>query len=53
MDDFVRLVERMRDAQDEYFRDPGLDALVAAKKLEREVDDRIRMAKSGQKELFQ
>ena len=52
MDDFVALVERMRTAQKEYFRNPGYDSLVASKKLEREVDDRIQTAKSGQQELF-
>lgn len=38
---FFELVSKMRDKQKEYFRTRDKNALVASKRLERQVDDEI------------
>lgn len=42
--EFYALVERMRNAQKEYFRTRDKSALSASKQLEREVDEAIKKA---------
>ncbi|MEO1082426.1 MAG: hypothetical protein AAFY29_22920 [Pseudomonadota bacterium] len=51
LEDFMSLVQRMRDAQTEYFRTRDRNVLQRSKALEREVDEAIRTA--TQMGLFQ
>lgn len=52
--EFYALVERMRNAQKEYFRTRDKGVLSMSKQLEREVDIEIKRAKQedGQTSLF-
>lgn len=50
--DFVRLVERTREAQRTYFRERSHVAMMDAKALERELDRRIDELKDHQRKLF-
>jgi hypothetical protein len=51
--EFIQLVERMRNAQREYFRTKSPTALESSKRLEREVDQAIARERSGQRTMFE
>lgn len=47
IENFVRLVERMREQQKEYFRTRSVAALAESRRLEKEVDQEVRLWWSG------
>jgi len=52
LEEFAELVQRMRNAQREYFRTKSLPALRRAKTEERKVDRALQELASLQKTLF-
>ena len=53
VDEFINLVESMRDAQRSYFRTRSSDNLNTSKKLEKQVDEAIAGWKKRQEEKAQ
>jgi|TARA_Y100000296_G_scaffold33048_1_gene38269 hypothetical protein len=53
LEEFAALVNKMRQAQKEYFRTRSLSAIDSAKKLEREVDKALAHINDKQGDLFE
>lgn len=54
LNEFLVLVEKMRQAQRDFYRSRGnLSALDQAKRMELRVDEACRKLRDGQKELFE
>lgn len=52
MEELIKLVEEMRNAQKEYFRTRNYGVLIRSKQLESQVDKKLQELKNQQTTLF-
>lgn len=52
LEQLCELVQKMRNAQREYFRTRSINALDSARSLEKQVDDLLGRLANGQQRLF-